>query len=232
MAILTTSNTKIQKGEKSGFKTAGIHLAPHKLSGYNTCLAASNGCAAACLNTAGMGAYGTVQAARIKKTKIFFEDRNTFMVSLIKEIKSMIKKSAKLGLTPAFRLNLTSDIAWENIKHEGMNIMEMFPDVAFYNYTKVFKRMLNYLDGKLPPNDHLTFSRSESNHEHCKIILQRGGNVAMVFKDKLPETYMGYRVIDGDVDDLRFLDPKNVIVGLIAKGKGKKDESGFVIDLD
>jgi len=232
MPLLTTSNTKIRKGEKSGYKTAGIHLAPHKLSGYNTCIAASKGCAFSCLNTAGMGAYSTVQAARIKKTKMFFEDRENFLVTLIKEIQSAIKKAKKLDMIPAFRLNLTSDIAWENVLINNQTIMEMFPEVNFYNYTKIFKRMLNFLDGKLSPNDHLTFSRSESNDEHCKIILQRGGNVAMVFRNRLPKTYMGYDVIDGDADDLRFLDPKGVIVGLVAKGKGKKDDSGFIIDLD
>ena len=171
MAILSTSNTKIQKGEKSGFKTAGIHLAPHKLSGYNTCIAASTGCAMSCLNTAGMGSFSNVQASRIAKTKVFFEDRNTFMVTLIKEVKAMIKKSAKLNLTPAFRLNLTSDIAWENIKHEGMNIMEMFPDVTFYDYTKIPKRMLQFTRGELPKNYHLTFSRSENNQTHVDIFI-------------------------------------------------------------
>jgi hypothetical protein len=230
MAILTTSNTKIKKGETSGFKTAGIHLAPHKLSGYNTCLAASNGCAAACLNTAGMGVYSTVQAARIKKTKAFFEDRNGFMVSLIKEIKAMIKKSNKLGLTPAFRLNLTSDIAWENIKHEGMNIMEMFPDVTFYDYTKIPKRMLQFTRGELPKNYHLTFSRSENNQIHVDIVMAFGGNVAVVFRGKLPNTYKGKKVIDGDINDLRFLDPKGIVVGLVEKGRAKKDASGFVVE--
>jgi hypothetical protein len=230
MAILSTSNAKILKGEKSGYKTAGIHLAPHKLSGYNTCLAASNGCAAACLNTAGMGAYSTVQAARINKTKMFFEDRNIFMTTLIKEIRSMIKKSAKLGLIPTFRLNLTSDISWEDIKHEGMNIMEMFPDVAFYDYTKVPKRMLKFTRGEFPKNYHLTFSRSENNESHTDIIMACGGNVAVVFRGKLPNTYKGKKVIDGDVNDLRFLDPKGIVVGLVEKGRAKKDASGFVVE--
>ena len=230
MAILSTSNAKILKGEKSGYKTAGIHLAPHKLSGYNTCLAASKGCAAACLNTAGMGAYSTVQAARIKKTKLFFEDRNAFMLSLVKEIKAMIKKANKLGFTPAFRLNLTSDIAWESIKIDGKNIMEMFPDVAFYDYTKIPKRMLQYTRGELPKNYHLTFSRSENNQTHADIVMACGGNVAVVFRGKLPPTYKGKRVIDGDVNDLRFLDPKGIIVGLVEKGRAKKDSSGFVVE--
>lgn len=230
MPLLSTSNTKIRKGEKSGFKTAGIHLAPHKLSGYNTCVAASNGCAAACLNTAGMGAYSTVQAARIKKTKMFFEDRGNFLNALIKEIQSAIKKANKNNMTPAFRLNLTSDIAWEKITINNQTIMEMFPDVSFYDYTKIPRRMLNFINGKFPKNYHLTFSRSENNQTHADIVMACGGNVAVVFRGKLPDTYKGKKVIDGDENDLRFLDPKGVIVGLVEKGKAKKDASGFVVE--
>jgi hypothetical protein len=44
----------------------------------------------------------------------------------------------------------------------------------------------------------------------------------------MPETYMGRTVFNGEDSDLRFLDPKNVVVGLYAKGKAKKDTSGFV----
>jgi hypothetical protein len=230
MPLLTTSNTKIRKGEKSGYKTAGIHLAPHKMSGYNTCPAASVGCSAACLNTAGMGVYSTVQAARVKKTKFFFEDRGNFLNSLIKEIKSVIKKAAKLNMIPAFRLNLTSDIAWENIRINNQTIMEMFPNVNFYDYTKVPRRMLNFLNGKFPKNYHLTFSRSENNQTHCDIVMSCGGSVAMVFRGKLPSTYQGKKVINGDENDLRFLDPKGVIVGLVEKGRAKKDASGFVVE--
>ena len=230
MPLLSTSNTKIRKGEKSGFKTAGIHLAPHKLSGHNTCVAASKGCAAACLNTAGMGAYSTVQAARIKKTKMFFEDRGNFLNTLIKEIQSAIKKAKKNNMTPAFRLNLTSDIAWEKITINNQTIMEMFPDVSFYDYTKIPRRMLNFINGKFPKNYHLTFSRSENNQTHADIVMGCGGNVAVVFRGKLPNTYKGKKVINGDENDLRFLDPKGVIVGLVEKGKAKKDASGFVVE--
>jgi hypothetical protein len=230
MPLLSTSNTKIRKGEKSGFKTAGIHLAPHKLSGHNTCVAASKGCAAACLNTAGMGAYSTVQAARIKKTKMFFEDRGNFLNALVKEIQSAIKKAKKNNMTPAFRLNLTSDIAWEKITINNQTIMEMFPDVSFYDYTKIPRRMLNFINGKFPKNYHLTFSRSENNQTHADIVMGCGGNVAVVFRGKLPDTYKGKKVINGDENDLRFLDPKGVIVGLVEKGKAKKDASGFVVE--
>jgi hypothetical protein len=177
-----------------------------------------------------MGAYSTVQAARIKKTKMFFEDRGNFLNALVKEIQSAIKKAKKNNMTPAFRLNLTSDISWENIKINNQTIMEMFPEVNFYDYTKIPRRMLNFLNGKFPKNYHLTFSRSENNQTHCDIVMSCGGSVAMVFRGKLPDTYQGKKVINGDENDLRFLDPKGVIVGLVEKGKAKKDNSGFVVE--
>jgi len=108
-------------------------------------------------------------------------------------------------------------------------IMEAFPDVQFYDYTKVLTRMLRYCDGKFPANYHLTFSRSESNWDDCIKVLAKGGNVAAVFSKDLPGDHIGYTVVDGDVNDLRFNDPRNVIVGLKAKGKARKDDSGFVI---
>ena len=43
-------------------------------------------------------------------------------------------------------------------------------------------------------------------------------------------TFLNRPVVDGDKSDLRFLDGENVIVGLIAKGQAKKDQSGFVIN--
>jgi hypothetical protein len=210
----------------------GIHFAPHTLSGKNVCPSASKGCSHACLYNAGYGSYPFVQRARIKKTQLFHADKKLFMQNLIKEVETAIRRTKKNGLTPCFRLNLTSDIAWETIKIDGKNIMQMFPDVHFYDYGKNLKRMMNFLLGKMPKNYHLTFSRSESNQNACDIVMGMGGNVAMVFKDKLPEEYNGKKIVDGDQHDLRFLDPNGVIIGLVAKGKnGKSDKSGFVIEL-
>ena len=87
------------------------------------------------------------------------------------------------------------------------------------------------------PNYHLTFSRSEAfgNQVQAAQLLKEGKNVAAVFSTKkgeeLPESWKGYKVVDGDKDDLRFLDIKNCIVGLRAKGKARKDNSGFVIQV-
>jgi hypothetical protein len=230
MKLLTTSNTKIKKGEKLGFMTFGIHLAPAKLSGFNVCPSASKGCAAACLNTAGMGVYSTVQNARIAKTKFLFNDSLAFLSQLKKEIGAAIRKAEKNGFQPCFRLNLTSDLMWERMTIDGKTIFDHFPQVNFYDYTKIVSRMSAFLDGEFPKNYHLTFSRSEKNELQTKAILASGGNVAAVFRGTLPSHWNGKRVVSGDESDLRFKDPKGVIVGLVEKGKAKKDLTGFVLE--
>ena len=230
MKILNAGNTKTRKGEKLGFITYGIHLAPFNLSGYQVCKDASDGCAFACLNLTGMGTFSNVQQARIEKTRFFFKQRKKFMAQLIKEITLAIKRAEKKSMQPCFRLNLTSDLPWEKIKHEGKSVMEHFPSVMFYDYTKSPERMTAFLADEMPVNYHLTFSRSESNAEIAWNFLPSLGNVAMVFRNSLPKEYFGYKVIDGDETDLRFLDPSGCIVGLIEKGKAKSDESGFVIE--
>lgn len=230
LRLLTTNNAKIIKGEKHGFKSYILHLAPASLSGFNTCPKASLGCKTACLNTAGRGGMfkqgettNVIQKARIRKTKQFFLDRELFMLELYCDIKNAIKQSEKLGLTPVIRLNGTSDIIWEKIPLLGFkNIFEAFSNVQFYDYTKILKRDYSI------PNYHLTFSKSESNDREVQKAIDNGVNVAIVF-NQLPVHYYGVEVIDGDKNDLRFLDKTGVIVGLKAKGKAKKDNSGFVV---
>ena len=226
MKLLNSGNHKTIKGEKIGWRTYGLHLAPHTLAGRNVCAHASAGCAAACLNTAGRGIMHSVQEARIKKTKWFFEDRLAFTLQLIKEIKSRKKSAVKNNLTPCFRLNLTSDLPWENL-----SVMLPFPFLQFYDYTKDKKRMLRYLNGELPPNYYLTYSRSEETRdEEIHDLCDKGGNVAIVFRDHLPSEWQGIKVVDGDINDLRFLDGYSKIIGLRAKGLAKKDETGFVLE--
>jgi hypothetical protein len=221
--LLTAGNTKTTKGEAQGYLTFILHLAPSKLSGYQTCPMASAGCAAACLNTAGRGRFTRTQEARVRKTRWFFEDRESFMTQLAKDILAATRKAERLGMTPVFRLNGTSDIRWENVPAFGFNnIMEMFPTLTFYDYTKLPNRK------DIPNNYHLTFSRSESNDQQVYEVMLTDINVAVVFKE-LPQTYLGRQVISGDDTDLRFLDPKGVVVGLLAKGKAKSDQSGFVV---
>ncbi len=224
MKLLSTANPKIQKGTKLGYLSFILHLAPATLSGRETCPKRTAGCTAACLNTAGRGGMfrkgedtNMIQQARIRKTKMFFEAREAFMAQLEKDIKLGIKQAAKLGLTPVFRLNGTSDLAWEKY-----GIIEKFPGVQFYDYTKVLGRKVAHL-----PNYHLTFSAADGNDADVARAVAQGMNVAAVF-DRLPAEYMGRPVINADETDLRFLDPKGVIAGLKAKGRAKKDNTGFV----
>ena len=222
MALLSTANTKTLKGEKYGYKTYIMHLAPSLISGFQTCPKASAGCAAACLNKAGMGAFSNVQLARINRTKMFFQERDVFMTQLANEIRRAVKKAKKEGLQLLVRPNGTSDIPWEKIRVEGArNIFELFPEVQFYDYTAIPNRTV-------PENYHLTFSRKESNSADVATALRNGLNVAVVF-DKLPATYLGRPVVSGDDTDIRVNDPKGVVVGLKAKGPAKKDLSGFVV---
>lgn len=228
MKLLGIANTKTMKGEKLGFRTYIMHLAPSTLSGYQVCPMASPGCASACLNLSGMGRFSNVQKARIAKTKLFFEDRGLFMFKLLKEIRAAIRSSQKAGLTPVFRLNGTSDIRWETISvfADGFwhnNIMDAFPSVQFYDYTKIPNRR------DIPANYHLTFSRSEMNELEALQVLSSGKmNVAVVF-DELPVKWAGVKVVDGTETDLRFLDDRAVVVGLKANGKAKKDATGFTV---
>ncbi len=223
MKLLSTANPKIQKGTKLGYLSFILHLAPATLSGKETCPKRTAGCTAACLNTAGRGGMfrkgentNMIQQARIRKTKMFFEARDAFLAALEADINLGIKQAAKLGLTPVFRLNGTSDLSWEKY-----GIIEKFPGVQFYDYTKVLGRKVSYL-----PKYHLTFSAADGNEADVQKALSAGMNVAMVF-DRVPDTYMGLPVHDADEHDLRFLDPKG-IAGLKAKGRAKKDTSGFV----
>lgn len=230
MKLLNNGNAKTIKGEKRGFITYGIHLAPSNLSGFNVCKYASKGCAAGCLNTAGRGAMSSVQKARIEKTHLFFTDKQRFLEMLWDEVESAIRSATKKGMIPCFRLNLTSDLPWEKIKFRGSNIFDSFQGIQWYDYTKSEKRARQFAAGLSPSNYHLTFSRSEvSDVQGLVDMLGFGVNVAIVFADKLPKTWQGFEVIDGDLDDLRFLDKRGVVVGLKAKGKGKVDGTGFVL---
>jgi hypothetical protein len=223
--LCVSDDPKTRKGEKLGYLTGLCYLAPHKMSGMgNVCPHASKGCASACLNTAGRGVMPHVQAARIRKTRLFLTDRLEFLRMLRFDLHLLQSTAQFRRMIPVVRLNGTSDIPWEKY-----GVMEEHPSLQFYDYTKHPKRMLAYLQDSLPHNYHLTFSRSESNEMDCIRVLQLGGNTAVVFRKELPAEWKGYPVVRGDENDLRFLDGKNVVVGLTAKGQAKKDTSGFVI---
>ena len=220
--LLSTANPKIQKGTKMGYLSFILHLAPSTLSGKNTCPKATPGCIAACLNTAGRGGMfkkgettNVIQKARIRKTVQYFEQREQFLLDLEADIRKAIKFAAKQGLTPVFRLNGTSDLSVEK-----WGIIEKFPTVQFYDYTKVLGRKVAHL-----PNYHLTFSKADGNDADVAEALLQGMSVVAVY-DEIPAG-----VPSADETDLRFLDPKGTMLGLKAKGRAKKDYSGFVIRL-
>ena len=227
-SLLTTNNAKTIKGEKLGYTTYIMYLAPHTQNskGINLCSHASKGCAKACLFSSGAARFNRVQQGKINKTEYFLADRKGFMEQLdaqITKIKGMAKHQTSENI-PVIRLNGTSDIPFEKFKiREGKNIFELHPTIQFYDYTK------NHIRFEKPqaPNYHLTFSMSEDNKEKSLELLNKGHNVAMVFGVKnetdLPSEYKGFKVINGDESDLRFLDEQNVIVGLKYKlltGKG------------
>lgn len=240
--LLSTNNGKTPKGEKKGFTTYIMYLAPftQNSKGINLCSHASVGCATACLFGSGAARFDRVQAGKVNKTEYFLADRTAYLNQLVKEIahiemmhgmlaegETKVGKSGKVirHKNFAIRLNGTSDISWEKFKiRDGKNIFELFPNVQFYDYTKNhlrFDRVANL------PNYHLTFSRSESNDEQSKALLRRGYNVAYVFNN-VPSQYKGFKVINGDETDLRFLDEPNVIVGLKYKrmtGKGSASKN-------
>ena len=251
--LLSFNNPKIVKGEKiSNYLTAIMHLSPinTKICPYQDVA----GCKEACLNTAGRGGIikkgettNVIQEARKRKTNLYLEDRNTFMSYLITDIGKFVRYCKNKGKLPCIRLNGTSDIQWENIYVGNMeqysldttdiklfnkkeydldcqNIFELFSDVQFYDYTKIPTRKVSEYK-----NYHLTWSYSEANMKYANWFDKIAYNIAVVFNGDMPIHFKGREVINGDESDLRFLDKGNVIVGLKAKGKAKKDMSGFVV---
>ena len=206
----TDKNKKIKGLDK--YRILRLNLAPSDLSGFNVCAMASKGCKKACLHTAGNPVFQKQKdLGRINRTRYYFQSRVEFISRLFKEIKNHEIYCNKNNYIPVVRLNTTSDIPWEI-----HNIFEKFPNIQFYDYTKIKKRAFKYINNEYTKNYHLTFSLNEINYNDSMDVLNNGGNVAIVF--------------NGDLHDLRFLDPRNSIVGLKAKGKAKTDTSGFVLD--
>lgn len=219
-SLLTIGNPKIAKGSGRGYATAGLSLAPAWESGYNTCANHSTECSLDCLNWAGRGAMKKIQEARIRRTKMFFEQREAFLELLNSDIYQFVNNARTLDLEPVLRLNLVSDIRWEKY-----GIPQRWRTIGLYDYTKLPNRK------GVPSNYKLTFSFSGNNLTDCRKALANGMNVAVPFFNGLPDKWLGYPVIDGDADDLRFLDPSPCIVGLKAKGRLRKNpQSAFLGD--
>lgn len=234
--MLTTQNAKTSKGESLGYLTGILYLAPADMAGRNVCPHATEGCRAACLFSAGRGAFDSVREARIAKTKAFFANPKAFVEELAESIEALCRKADREGLSPCVRLNGTSDLPWESLGGQlGVSLMSRFPAVQFYDYTKNAGRVRAWLAGKMPANYHLTFSRSETNGETASELIRAGASVAVVFSTpksgQLPSKWGGRPVTDGDLHDLRFLDKAGSVVGLRAKGDAKGEQSGFVVNV-
>ena len=236
------SNTKLRKNG-AAFETLGLSLSPHESAGLgNLCKHASRGCVKACLNEQGLASvFDAIKEARKRRTEIFHHDFNWFIGRLKTEIGNRCKLAKKRGTRVAVRLNMFSDVIWEEI---APSIFTDFPQVSFYDYSKHPKRF-----GAILPNYWVTFSRSEINDRYCERILNSGGNVAVVFYNPgpgfvgnraslqtLPKTWKGFQVIDGDISDLRFEDTRGRkrgrVVGLRLKAhstemRDKAINSGF-----
>lgn len=229
------TNAKTIKGEKYNIKTAILYLMPAKQSGAQLCpMAAIAGCEKACLFTAGRGAMSNVMLSRLRKTLYFNQYRELFMHQLHNELIRERAKAKRKGYKLIVRLNGTSDIRWENIKVSGyLNIMQAVPDIQFYDYTKLSNRR------NIPANYDLTFSYSgiEAYAPYVAQAVANGERIAVVFRNRAivdamlanGETFLGLPVVDGDNSDIRHLDPKGAVVALYAKGKARRDQSGFVV---
>jgi hypothetical protein len=262
------TNPKTIKGQKYGFMTGVMYLAPADLAStpqlpINVCpMAELAQCKTPCLNFAGRGAFNSVQKARIAKTQRFFTNRVGFMEDMVWSVEALIRKAARAKLTPIVRPNGTSDIRWEFIscwRDVGTkrvpnwvrfrNLMEAFPEVQWYDYTKIANRRLielrDQVTGKIvshgwPKNYDLTFSYSGV-PEFQPIVAKAQKNpllkrIAVVFHDRnnLPKTFSingkHQKCVAGDDSDLRHTEPKGVVVALYAKGRARKDNSGFVVN--
>lgn len=235
----TNVSAKVKKNVKVNQLTYSLYLAPASSSGYNTCPMATKECIAGCLNTSGrvkMDSKNTILNARENKTKLFFEHREFFMNWLVAEIKAANKKAIKSNMEFSVRLNCTSDINWAMYKIDGKNIFDLFPNVQFYDYTKVAKKF-----NDMPSNYHLTYSFTGYNWNTSKELLSKGYNVAVVFNlkknENLPTNFNGFEVLDGDITDYRPNDKKGAIVGLRWKEIANKatneliKNSKFVVNL-
>lgn len=226
--ILGESSAKTVKGEKIGYLTGIVYLVPdHKLCP----LARAAGCFDGCLKSAGRGAFNTVQQARQSKTDYFYNNQQAFLLSLAADIWSLERRAKNLGLIPLVRPNGTSDIPYENlIVWDNKTIFQLFPEIQFYDYTKIPSRNLV---GKTSGNYDLTYSFSAITPKPISIkglTNPNNSRVAVVFQKQsdIPTSFRSWPVVDGDDSDVRHIEPKNVVVALYAKGKAKREDNGFV----
>lgn len=242
--LLTPARANHKTAKRAeAYEAVIMHLSPLDLAveGKNVCPFASKGCGKACLNTSGMGQVKQelaiiranleghhIHRARMARTRRFWEDRGAFLRDLDEELANLERRALRKGRRAVARLNGTSDLSWE-----AFGVPQRHPHTLFYDYAKSAARALASVQRESwPGNYHLTFSRTEhTSVETIRELLGAGVNVAVVFRDRLPDTWLGAPVLDGTEHDWRFEDPAGVVVGLVALGRAKRDETGFVVDL-
>ena len=231
-----TTNAKTKKNRR---ESVIMYMSPDKQNskGISVCPMASKGCSAACLYNSGRGKFNSVQEARIRKTEYYLSDKQGFAEQLLKELGSLSKRASKLGIEIAVRLNGTSDLDLLSLIKNRTGVDPIgIPNLIYYDYTKILGKIKKYIDTPY----RITFSKSETNWDECVTALELGAPVSVVFsttkKEELPQTYMGYKVLDGDsADDIMLDEPGGYILGLRFKGSKKEMlsaiDSGFVIDV-
>lgn len=226
---LLTDGKSNAKTAKNDTKTFYLSLQPATLNSKreNLCKFSTKECRSQCLQYAGRQGFSNVVESRSRKTEYFINHRNEFIVKLWNELVDLNRQNEKI----AIRLNLLSDINWnDEFKKTGRNIASL-SNIIFYDYTKDH---LKIVSNNLK-NYHLTYSFSGYNWNWCeKFLKEKKANVAVVFKNSIPLHYKGFKVINGDENDERFLNEKGVIIGL--KYKQPKfsgilyEKNKFVID--
>jgi len=227
---LLSQGTTNSKTAKNSLDTFILYLSPFNQNsfGLNICPKASPGCVASCLFTAGRGRFSNVINARTNKTDFLLSDKIGFLTMLKNELVKISNKAIKEKKQIAIRLNGTSDLDFIGMAKNQLNFDFLsLPNLVFYDYTKIYGKALKYKESK---NYILTLSLAEnSNLNDIKAALNLGINVSAVFKNEIPGNLLGFPVIDGDKTDIEMLQYNGVILGLKAKGKAKKDKTGFAI---
>jgi hypothetical protein len=236
---LVSKGNSNAKTVKNSEETWIMYISPYDLNSYGktVCSDSTEGCATGCLGPHSGRAllFQMITQARIRKTDLYFADRQAFCDILKKDMIRLSNRAEKKRIKIQVRLNGTSDLDFIAIlkNRTGLDVRTL-PGLSFYDYTKQIGKFKKYHGSDYK----LTFSRSEKNTLEC-IEAIKYGPVAVVFDTKknqdLPGTFSfdginHFPVIDGDkADDLMVNLGSGFILGLRAKGKAKEDKTGFVV---
>ena len=215
-----STNAKLAKNERESFI---MYLSPHtnNSKGINLCTNATKECVLACLYDSGFASvFASVNEARQRRTEFYVTDKENFIIQLAKEINEFILNAD--GKEVLFRLNGTSDLDFLYLlkKYADFDFMKTPDNVFFYDYTKIFGKIVKY--GHCSDKYKQTFSFSGENKEQCIEALKLGNNVAMVYKGTMPTIWNGYEVVDGDVSDEEMFKYAGKVLALKLKGNKQK----------